>query len=90
MRLLALVAAGLLALPASALAVTFADGQLHIIDAANSFPFESVVVEDAPGGGPTSLLLVDGGLIGTQLQAYGHSEVTIFWGHGTERGGGQG
>ena len=31
---------------ADAMAITFADGLVHVIDSTNSFPFEAVVVED--------------------------------------------
>ena len=63
-RCFALIA--ILALPsAPASAVTFDDGMLHVIDAANSYPAEDLNVYDGPAGEPTELLIVDGGEIGT-------------------------
>ena len=53
--------------PDAALAVTFADGQVHTIDAANSFPFESVTVLNSPTGVPTTVQVLDGGDIGSAV-----------------------
>lgn len=85
LRWSALVALSLcagLSIPASA--VTFADGQLHVIDAANSFPFEPAIVADGPSEAATTLSIVDGGEIGTvtedSLSAEGHSIVTMTGG----------
>lgn len=66
-------------------AITFADGSTHTIDGSNSFPFEGVTVQDGPGGIPTTLELVAGGVIGNAatgqtLNAYGSSRVNIFGG----------
>ncbi len=46
-------------------AIIFDDGQVYVIDAANSFPFESVDVRNGPGVSTTTLELVDGGDIGS-------------------------
>ena len=54
-----------LQLAPAASAVTFADGQVHVIDADNSFPFEGVTVNDGPGPITTTVNLVEGGAIGT-------------------------
>jgi len=54
--------------PASA--VTFDDGEVHVIDASNSYPIEDVVVVEAPGGQPTTVSVVEGGEIGTQAQGF--------------------
>ena len=45
----------LVVLPTEARAITFADGQVHVIDAANSFPFEDVTVQDDPIGATTTV-----------------------------------
>lgn len=42
--------------------VTFADGLLHIIDSTNSFPSEPILIGDGPGGIPTTVNVVDGGV----------------------------
>jgi hypothetical protein len=62
-----IVAAMLAMLGASAPvhAVTFNDGGTHIIDAANSYPLDPVVVEDSPTGQPTTLIINAGGDIGS-------------------------
>ena len=60
-----LVAASVLVLGTETMAVTFADGQVHVIDAANSFPFEGVYAQDGPGSTTTTVNLVDGGAIGS-------------------------
>ena len=53
-----------LLLPVEAKSVTFDDGMVHLIDANNSFPFESVIVRDGPGSTTTTVNLVSGGEIG--------------------------
>jgi hypothetical protein len=57
----------LLLLPLEAKPLTFADGLVHVIDAANSFPFDQIVIEDGPGGATTTVNLVAGGEIATSL-----------------------
>jgi probable HAF family extracellular repeat protein len=54
-----------LSLSSATKAVTFDDGLVHVIDAANSFPFEPADVRDGPGSTPTTLQIVDGGEIST-------------------------
>jgi hypothetical protein len=73
---------GLLMMAGAAHAVVFNDGGVHTIDAENSFPFEDVFVEDGPGGAATTVWLVSGGAIGSEilqgaLVAHGHSIVLI-------------
>ena len=51
-----------LTLASGAQAVTFDDGLVHVIDAANSFPFESVEAIDSASGDPTTVNVVDGGV----------------------------
>ena len=53
----------------AAKAITFADGQVHVIDAANSFPLEDVIVADGPGATTTTVEMVPGGEIGTQVSS---------------------
>jgi hypothetical protein len=36
-------------------AITFDDGMVHVIDAANSFPFEATFVDDGPGPTTTTV-----------------------------------
>jgi len=76
------VAALLISLPAGG--ITFDDGLVHVIDAANSYPFEGVVVDDDPSGATTRIQVVIGGEIGTgangPLEAFGVSKVDIFGG----------
>ena len=52
-------------LPVAAQAVTFADGLVHVIDAANSYPFDQVIVDDGPGASTTTVNVLAGGQIGT-------------------------
>jgi hypothetical protein len=52
----------LLLLGGDATAVVFDDGQLHVIDAANSFPLESVFILDGPAQATTAVTIVDGGV----------------------------
>jgi hypothetical protein len=54
----------LLLLGGDATAVVFDDGQLHVIDAANSFPLESVFILDGPAQATTAVTIVDGGVVG--------------------------
>ena len=49
----------------TARAVTFADGLVHVIDASNSYPLESVTVLDGPGDSTTRVNLVPGGQVAT-------------------------
>jgi hypothetical protein len=58
-----LLAAVSILLGVQAAAITFDDGLVHVIDAGNSYPFESVFVADGPGPSITGLWLVDGGEI---------------------------
>ncbi len=70
------VATSVLVPGTEAKAVVFNDGLLHNIDAANSFPFESVQIFDEgslspgppTGGAATTVNLVDGGKVGTGLR----------------------
>ena len=55
----------LLALAPPTHAVTFADGALHIIDSANSYPSEETIIVDGPGGVSTTVQVIDGGELGT-------------------------
>ena len=70
----------LLLLPVEAKPVTFDDGLVHIIDANNSFPFESVIVQDGPGSTNTTVNLVSGGLIGGGLTAIDGSQIEMSGG----------
>src|SRR5262245_9932939 len=73
-----------LAFAGPAEAVSFADGGTHVVDAANSFPFESATVADGPGATTTTVDLVSGGAIATQggsgLDAFGSSHVNVSGG----------
>ena len=86
LRALVSVLAVLLLAPA-AFAVTFNDGAVHVIDAANSFPAATVQVQDGPAS-PTTVTLVAGGQVGTLrgdggspgargIGAFGNSQVNI-------------
>jgi hypothetical protein len=55
-----------LVLGTSANAITFDDGQLHVIDAANSYPNDTIYVLDGPGSAATTVTVVDGGEAGTE------------------------
>ncbi len=55
----------LLLLPIEAKPITFDDGTVHVINAANSLPLETVTAEDGPGMTTTTLNLIVGGEIGT-------------------------
>ncbi len=77
--------AALLVMTAPAGAITFADGMSHEVDAVNTYPFESVVVLDAPGGSPTTVHVLPGGQIGTlnpggTLHAFGNSLISVSGG----------
>lgn len=66
-------------------AIVFADGQVHVIDASNSFPLEEVIVRDGPDGTVTTLLVVEGGAIGASgsrqnLQLFGNSVARVSGG----------
>jgi len=63
--------ASTLALAPVARGVTFADGQVHVIDANNSFPGESVLVNDGPDGSSTTVVLVPGGRAGASIDGRG-------------------
>ena len=70
----------LLTVPAGA--VTFDDGQVHVIDAANSFPFDSVYVLDGPGGVTTTVEVFTGGQIGGPgigdgIESFGNSVINM-------------
>ena len=75
------IAIVILGIPSLAYAVTFNDGGTHIIDATNSYPLDPVIVEDSPTGQPTTLLINEGGDIGSisgdGLTANGSSAVTM-------------
>jgi len=76
---------GFALLTAPAGAVTFDDGLVHVIDAANSFPFDRVEVRDGPGGATTTVEILPGGQIGTDgidggLNALGSSVVNMSGG----------
>ena len=62
-------------------AVTFADGLVHVIDAANSFPFEGAIVQDSLGGLGTTVNVVPGGDIGSgrehQVELFGSSVLNM-------------
>jgi hypothetical protein len=60
--MLILVGALSILLARNASAVVFDDGLVHVIDAANSFPFESVEAIDSASGDPTTVNVVDGGV----------------------------
>jgi hypothetical protein len=60
---------------------------VHVIDAANSFPLEGVVVEDGPGSSVTTVQIVDGGEVGGGVLARGSSRVEMTGGRVT---GGEG
>ena len=81
-----LVAASVLFLGIEAKAIVFDDGQVHLIDANNSFPAEAVTVADGPGGATTTVILIPGGEIGTapgvggELIATGTSVVNVSGG----------
>jgi hypothetical protein len=62
--------------PPQADAVTFADGLVHTIDAANSFPLESAIVMDGPGGATTTVRVVAGGQV-SGIEAYGSSFIDV-------------
>jgi hypothetical protein len=64
-RLALLVALLALGSPIPAVAVTFADGAVHVIDASSSFPAEETTILDAPGGAPTTVQVDAGGELGT-------------------------
>ena len=68
---LSIVSVLLVAFSAESRAITFADGLSHIIDAANSFPLESVIVQNA-----TTVEMVSGGAVGTLLGT--SSTLTVF------------
>jgi hypothetical protein len=54
---------GLVSMIASAgSAVTFSDGLIHVIDAANSYPHESIIAVNASDGRPTTIRVVNGGV----------------------------
>lgn len=76
-----LVAVGL---PFEGAAITLDDGQVHTIDAQNSYALEAVEVADGPGGATTTIHIVDGGDIGSVsndgLVASGASIVTMSGG----------
>ena len=76
-----LVVASVFVLGTEASAVVFDDGTVHVIDAANSFPAEGVLVTDSPGGATTTLIVVTGGVIGSassdDLVARDSSEIII-------------
>jgi hypothetical protein len=55
-----------LVLGPSAHAITFADGEIHVIDAANSYPNDTVYVLDGPGSVATTVTVLDGGQAGTE------------------------
>jgi hypothetical protein len=92
---------GFALLTSAAGAVTFDDGQLHVIDAANSFPLEDVDIFDGPFGAQTTVELIEGGAVGTisgALRSFDSSRLIMSGGmsrgiwisdssHGTISGG---
>ena len=78
------LALALVARSSLALAITFEDGLVHVIDAQNSFAFEGVIVRDGPGGATTQVTVVDGGAIGSisldDLELFDGSVVNILGG----------
>ncbi len=88
--ILALLLASGITVPGVAGAITFNDGAVHTIDAANSFPVEPVVVQDGPSAATTVVNVIDGGVVGTgtfdyvPLQAEQHSHVTMTGGAVTD------
>lgn len=48
-------------------AITFDDGMVHVIDAGNSYPLENVFVFNSTTGAATTVNLVEGGAIGSEL-----------------------
>lgn len=83
-------AAALFIVGTDAVAITFNDGLVHIIDSGNSFPFEGVIVEDGPGGTTTTVQIVSGGEVATVLcdgdatcsglEAFGTSVIDVLGG----------
>jgi hypothetical protein len=62
-----------LALPATAGAVIFNDGTLHIIDASHSYPFSSAEIHNSSTGVPTTVVIQPGGVIGDSVNLFGTS-----------------
>jgi hypothetical protein len=56
-----------LTLASGAQAVTFDDGLVHVIDAGNSYPFDLITVQDGPGSIPTTVNILSGGEVATQV-----------------------
>ncbi len=73
-----------LQLAPAAPAAVFADGQVHVIDAANGLRYEGLLVSTYSGLPPTTVRLVDGGEVGTgggfDLRAVANSIVIISGG----------
>lgn len=65
-----LVTFAALALPATADIVTFDDGALHTIDAANSFPSDGAVIRDSSTGNPTTVVIQPGGSFGSTVSLF--------------------
>ena len=67
-----------------AAAITFDDGLTHVIDSANSYPLESVTVLDGAAASTTTVDVVSGGEVGTEvsgrIEAFGSSLVQITGG----------
>src|SRR5262245_47454560 len=66
-------------------AVLFNDGAIHSLDAGNSFPFDTVELQDGPGAATTTLNILPGGRAGTQsigggVTAWGNSAVNMSGG----------
>lgn len=68
-------------------AIVFDDGLTHVVDAANSYPFDSAEVRDSSGGAPTHLTLLSGGEIGTGEGFSG--ALAVFEHSGCEVSGGE-
>lgn len=61
-------------------AYTYDDGLPHLIDIDNSFYFETLTLDDGPGGNPTELTIVDRGLLLEGLIARSNSRVQMLGG----------
>lgn len=55
------------ATPSEVPAAEFADGELHVIDASNGLPLEGLDIADDPSGAPTTVAVISGGEVATEL-----------------------
>jgi len=78
------IAALSILLAPNAPAVVFNDGGVHVIDAGNSYPLETMELMDGPGGVGTTVNVVDGGALGTLAcgpsSVRGESVLVVFGG----------